>query len=89
MIDLKPETNLDQLAGIAIDLAEKVRRDDPVVVQRHVQSLCQLHPAKAAQIVMVLAVWLDPETPVNELWRRAEAAAAESQAARRRVRRVL
>lgn len=74
-IDMNPEQDMDALAEIAYELAERVRDDDPHVMRAELQRLCVEHPVKAAQVVMVLAVWFDPETTTTELWERVNSVA--------------
>lgn len=74
--DFTPDPNLHRVAGIAADLAERIREEDPRRVYDELVELWHQHPAKAAQLTMTLAVWLDPDTPVSVLTGRAEAIAA-------------
>lgn len=69
------ERDLDRLAGIAYELSEKVRDDDPNVVLAELTKLWSKHPVKAAQLTMCLAIWFDPDITVNELWERVNSVA--------------
>lgn len=75
-VDFTPDPNLHRVAGIAVDLAERIREEDPREVFDELMTLWHRHPAKAAQLTMTLAVWLDPATPVSVLTGRAERVAA-------------
>jgi hypothetical protein len=75
-VDLRGERNLDVVARIAAELAERIRDEDPARLFNELVSLCQYHPAKAAQLLMTHAAWLDPDTPVSVLTDRAEAISA-------------
>ncbi|WP_330253055.1 hypothetical protein OG874_00120 [Nocardia sp. NBC_00565] len=65
-----------KIAIAALDLAEQVRDSDPMQLYRHLALQCARDPERMAQIIMCLAVWLDPTTSTLQLGRRAEAAAA-------------
>ena len=75
VVDLAPETDVDALAEIAYELAEKVRDESPIRVRNELLVLSERHPLKAAQLLMVLAVWFDPTTTTAELWERTESVA--------------
>lgn len=68
-------TEHHQLAIAALDIAEQVRDTAPAELYRHLTNQCARDPERMAQIIMCLAVWLDPETSTLQLARRAEAAA--------------
>lgn len=72
MTDLKPDSDLDRVADIAYGITEKLR-DNPTRLYGELTALCQQHPAKYAQITMVLAAWFDDDTTMSALWRRVEA----------------
>lgn len=76
-VDLVPDHDLDRVAGIAMGVAEHVRTD-PGELFTHLTMLWAQQPAKAAQVTMTLAVWLDPDTPLSELRRRVEDAIQEA-----------
>lgn len=69
---MRPESDLDRLANIAYQLSEQVRDDDPNKVRAELIRLCASHPVKAAQVLMVLAIWFDPDTTTQTLWERTE-----------------
>jgi hypothetical protein len=71
-VDLQREPDLDTVAQIAYELAERLREEDLRELHEHLVDLCRHHPAKAAQIIACLAAWLDPETPTGVLWERVE-----------------
>lgn len=71
-VDMKPDPDVHRVARISFELSERIREDDLEEMFAELVGLCRNHPAKAAQVVMVLAAWLDPETPVRELWERVE-----------------
>lgn len=73
--DYTAETDLDDLADIAFGIAERVRDENPNTVRSHLIGLCERHPVKAAQVLMVLAVWFDPEITTGQLWERVNRAA--------------
>ncbi|AGI12994.1 hypothetical protein PBI_BUTTERS_47 [Mycobacterium phage Butters] len=75
-IDMTPETSLDRVANIAIDVAEKIREDDPRRLYAELVNLAQWHPAKAAQITMALAAFFNPDEGIDTLRRRVEAITA-------------
>lgn len=72
MIDMQPEPDLDLVAGRAYDLTERIRQEDPRRVHAELSNLCRLHPAKAAQMMMALAVWINPDDGTLTLIQRAE-----------------
>jgi len=76
-VDPAPDTDLDAVAQIAFDVAETIREEDPRRLFDELVNLCHWHPAKAAQLLMVLAAWFDPEVPVQTLWGRVEAITAD------------
>lgn len=71
-IDMAPETDLDRVAQIAYELAERLREEDLAELHQHLIDLCRDHPVKSAQLITCLAAWLDPETPTAVLWERVE-----------------
>lgn len=73
--DLTAETDLDQLAKVAYELSERVRDDNPVRVRRELELLCHNHPVRAAQLLMVFAVWFDPDTTTKQLQQRVDSVA--------------
>lgn len=75
-IDLTPEPNVHVVANYASELGERIREEDPRQMFDHLVALCRWHPAKAAQLLMTLAAWFDPDTPTSVLTSRAEAITA-------------
>lgn len=67
------EPDIDVVAARAHALTERIRDDDPRRVHTELTNLCQRHPAKAAQIIMALAAWIDPDEGTRTLGDRAEA----------------
>lgn len=76
-MDLEPESDLDEVAQIALDISEKIREQDVNSLFDELCALCQYHPAKAAQLLMTFAAWFDPETPTQALWQRVAAIAED------------
>lgn len=72
-IDLTAETDLDTVAQIAYELAERLREECLRELHDELVNLCRRHPVKAAQIITTLAAWFDPETSTATLWDRVEA----------------
>ncbi|AMS02059.1 hypothetical protein SEA_JAMIE19_42 [Mycobacterium phage Jamie19] len=72
-IDMTPESSLERVANIAIDVAEKIREDDPRRLYAELVNLAQWHPAKAAQVTMALAAFFNPDEGTATLRRRVEA----------------
>lgn len=66
------EKDMDTVADAALLVAIRVREEDPTRVFNHLLGLCEQHPVKAAQVLMALAAWMDPDTPTNVLFRRVE-----------------
>lgn len=69
-VDFDPDPDLDNVASVAIGIAEKIRDDDPRRLFDELTDLCRRHPAKAAQLIMAFAAWFDTEAPVHTLWAR-------------------
>lgn len=72
VIDLMPEPDIDVVASRAHALTERIREDDPRRIYAELTNLSQRHPAKAAQIIMALAAWIDPDEGTRTLGDRAE-----------------
>lgn len=70
-VDYAPDADLDRIAEIAAGLYERMV-DNPDLLYGELVGLCARHPAKAAQVVMCLVSWFDPETPCSVLWQRVE-----------------
>ncbi|MFA5608324.1 MAG: hypothetical protein WDA07_14295 [Leucobacter sp.] len=70
--DLSPEPDLDQVAEIALGIAERIREEDLRRLFEELQALAHKHPAKFAQVVMCLAAWFDPNVTTQTLWERVE-----------------
>lgn len=68
-------TDHHKIAVTALDIAEQVRECAPLELYRSLTHQCAQDPERMAQIIMCLAVWLDPTTSTLQLARRAEAAA--------------
>jgi len=73
MSDFTPDPNLNRVAGIAADLGARIRDEDPRVMYGELVALCAGHPAKAAQLLMCLAAWFDPDEPAETLFARVKA----------------
>lgn len=72
---MAPEQDLDLLAEMAFELAERVRDESPIRVRANMLSFVLRHPLKAAQLQMVFAVYLDPGITTAGLWQRVDAVA--------------
>lgn len=68
-------TDLDQLAADALQLVEDIRDVDPDRSFAHLTVRCQRDPERMAQVVMCLAIWMDPDVSLSVLGQRAEALA--------------
>lgn len=69
-VDYNPDPDVDNVAAIAVGIAEKIREQDPRRLFDELTDLCRRHTAKAAQLIMTFAAWFDPEVPVQTLWNR-------------------
>lgn len=69
--DFTADSDLDRIADIAVGLHERLI-NCPDQLFSELVALCVQHPAKAAQIVMCLVSWFDPDVPCSVLWRRVE-----------------
>lgn len=69
-------SDVHRVAIAALDLAEQVRDTGPLELYNSLARQCAEDPERMAQILMCLAVWLDPTTSTLQLGRRAEAAVA-------------
>lgn len=76
-IDRQPDGDLDRVARIAAELGERIRTDDTSRMYEELVELCANHPMKAAQLLMVFAVWFDPNVRTSVLERRALHAAED------------
>lgn len=65
-------TDHDQLAADVLQMVENVQDQDPNRSFEHLTRRCQNDPAQMAQMLMCLAIWMDPDTPVSVLVERAE-----------------
>lgn len=74
-IDLSPDPNLDRVGRIAAELGDRIRDEDPKRLYDELVLLCRYHPAKAAQLLMCLAAWFDPDEETGELVARARSVA--------------
>lgn len=66
-----------KIAIAALHLAEQVRDVGPLELYRSLAIQCARDPERMAQIIMCLAIWLDPSTSTLQLARRAEAVAED------------
>lgn len=69
-LDTAPDPDLDNVATIAIGVAERIRDDDPRKLYDELVSLAYWHPAKTAQLIMALAAWFDVEESTKVLRKR-------------------
>jgi len=72
-VDYSYDTDLDRVASIAIDLAVRVREEDPRRLFDEFANLCERHPVKAAQLLSCFAAFMDPDTTTGVLTRRVQA----------------
>ncbi len=75
--------NEDDIASAAWHIVEDVREVSPPQTHQALTNQCRLHPDRMAQVLMALAIWVNPDEP------RCELDARVAQAARTRVRTVL
>lgn len=74
-VDMRPDPNLDRVGRIAAELGDRIRDEDPKRLYDELVLLCRYHPAKAAQLLMCHAAWLDPDEETSELVARARSVA--------------
>jgi len=70
-VDFQAEDDLDRIAEIAVGLYERML-ESPDRLYAELVGLCAQHPAKAAQVLMCLVAWFDPDVPCTRLWQRVE-----------------
>lgn len=75
-IDPTPDPNLDRVGRYAINLAERIRDEDPREMYDDMQHFAHHHPAKCAQIIMALAALVDPTERPYTMAARVEAITA-------------
>lgn len=75
-IDWAWESNPHVVARYAAELGDRIREEDPAAMFDHMANFAHRHPAKAAQVLMTLAAWFDPEQSVKTLTDRVEAITA-------------
>ncbi|WP_218721428.1 hypothetical protein [Nocardia sp. MH4] len=68
-------SDLDQLAADTLQLVEDIQAIDPDRTFEHLTRRCEHDPARMAQVVMLLAIWMDPDVSLSVLGQRAEALA--------------
>lgn len=62
----------DRVARIAIELADRVRDEDPARLFAELCNLTEFHPMKAAQLLMALAAFFNPAEGTVALVQRVE-----------------
>ena len=67
-----PDPNLHRVARVATELADRIREECPRELFDELAGLCHHHPAKAAQVLMALSAWFDPDQTTEQLVARAE-----------------
>lgn len=73
MTDMAYETDLDVVAEVALELSERIRDEDPNDVFRAALNMIQQCPVKAAQVLLTLAVWFQPNNIRSEwFWEQVE-----------------
>lgn len=60
-------TDLDQCAADALALSERVRDAAPLHTYQHLAAQCRRNPERMAQIIMALAVFVDPAATTGQL----------------------
>lgn len=60
-VNYAPDPNLDRVARIALELATRIREEDPRRMFEQLQVLAERYPAKYAQITMALAAFVNPD----------------------------
>ena len=60
-------TDLDQCATDALALVERVRDEAPFETYQHLARQCRRDPERMAQIVMMLALFVDPAASTGDL----------------------
>lgn len=71
--------DLDQCAADALELCELVRQCDPKQMYRHLAVQCYRDPERLAQMLMTLAVFVDPDAATTGGLRRIIAAVTVEQ----------
>ena len=69
------EGELDKCAADALALCIRVRQENPMATYRHLVAHCSRDPERMAQLLMALALFVDPDTSTGELRRLVEIAA--------------
>jgi hypothetical protein len=65
----------DEIAANALQICDDVRSQPVLEMYQGLARECALFPARTAQLLMCLAVWVDYECPTSVLTARAEAIA--------------
>lgn len=68
-------SDLDQLAADTLQLVEDIQAIDPDRTFEHLTRRCEHDPERMAQVIMLLAIWMDPDVSLSVLGQRAEALA--------------
>lgn len=69
-------TDLDQLATDSLALVQDIQAMEPARSFAHLTVRCQHDPERMAQVLMCLAIWMDPDVTLSVLAARAEAIAS-------------
>jgi hypothetical protein len=69
------EKDLDKCADDAIALSIRVRQENPLATYRHLVAHCGRDPERMAQLMMTLALFVDPDSSTGQLRRLVEIAA--------------
>lgn len=89
MTEITHDEYVDGLASEALQVCAWMREVHPDRTQTHLTAIAARNPRRAAQLLMVLATWVDYEGPTSALTRRAAAVAeGRAQAEARRVSRA-
>ena len=73
-IDLTTETDHDKIAQRAMCVVSDVREVSPQLTLDTLTIMCATEPARMAQVMMALAIWVDLDLTTGTLASRAEAA---------------
>lgn len=69
------DANISAVAQTAHTISSDIREYDSVQLHRQLTFACETEPARMAQVLMVLAAWVDPEERVSVRCDRVEAIA--------------
>ena len=79
-VDMSVETDLERVARRALAIVSDMREVDPQLTFDTLAIMCGTEPCRMAQVLMCLAVWIDPEESTGTLTSRAVAAGTRAAA---------